>query len=293
MRPVPIALCLIALLARVAGAQTAPPTAPAPPRPAPPPFTSRVVSYDPTDVVPLRAQLRYTTLIVLPAGEQILDVTCGDKEFWLVNAAQNLCYVKPARAGAQTNLNLLTASGTVYSFALSEVSNTPGSRPDLKVYIEPRDQALRPSGSPTPTFVSVNEVEGYRHQVEAARVEVAQATERARAAEEAAQQATKAAEARLAGEIDTFRAQYPLTLRFPYVFDRKAKPLTVTAIFHDGRCTYIRAEASEVPALYELTDGAPSLVHFDYRDGVYIVGKVLDRGYLAIGRQRLAFSRQE
>ena len=292
MRPVLIALCLTALLTGVAGAQTAPP-APAPPRPATPSFTSRVVSYDPTDVVPLRAQLRYTTLIVLPAGEQILDVTCGDKEFWLVNAAQNLCYLKPARAGAQTNLNLLTASGTVYSFALTEVSNTPGARPDLKVYVEPRDQALRPSGSPTPTFVSISQVEEYRHQVEVAREEVATATQRARAAEAAAQQAETEAESRLAGEMDGFRARYPLTLRFPYVLDRKAKAFRVTAIFHDGRCTYIRADAKELPALYELKDGAPNLVQFDYRDGVYVVGKVLDRGYLAIGRQRLAFFRQE
>ena len=292
MRPLPIALCLIACLAGVAGAQTAP-SAAAAPRPATLSFTSRVVSYDPTDVVPLRAQLRYTTLIVLPAGEQILDVTCGDKEFWLVNAAQNLCYLKPARAGAQTNLNLLTASGTVYSFALTEVSNTPGARPDLKVYVEPRDQALRPTGSPTPMFVSVSEVEGYRHQVEAAREEVAQATARARTAEEAAQQAEKEAGLKLAGEMDAFRARYPLTLRFPYVFDRKAKRFKVTAIFHDERCTYIRADATEVPALYELKDGAPNLVQFDYRDGVYVVGKVLDHGYLAIGRQRLAFSRQE
>ena len=74
---------------------------------------------------------------------------------------------------------------------------------------------------------------------------------------------------------------------------RNAKPFKVTAIFHDDRCTYIRADATEVPALYELKDGAPNLVQFDYRDGVYLVGKVLDRGYLAIGRQRLAFFRQE
>ncbi len=292
MRPIPLAACVVFLVAGVAAAQ-APSPVPAPARPTAQTFTSRVVSYDPTDVVPLRAQLRYTTLIVLPAGEQILDVTCGDKEFWLVNAAQNLCYLKPARAGAQTNLNLLTASGTVYSFALTEVSNTPGARPDLKVYIEPRDQALRPSGAPTPTFVSVSQVEEYRHQVEAARLDVAKATDRARVAEEAARQAARDAEASLAGEMDAFRARYPLMLRFPYVFRKNVKPFKVTAIFHDERCTYIRAEASEVPALYELKDGAPSLVQFDYRDGVYVVGKVLDRGYLAIGRQQLAFSRQE
>ena len=76
-------------------------------------FASRVVTYGTRDVVPLRAQVRFTTMIVLPAGEQILlEATCGDKELWLVNATQNFAYVKPAKPGSQTNLNLLTSSGT-------------------------------------------------------------------------------------------------------------------------------------------------------------------------------------
>lgn len=292
MRRFPTLIALAVLLASPVpgGAQT---TSSVPSRPTAPSLTSRVVSYDPADVVPLRAQLRYTTLIVLPAGEQILDVTCGDKEFWLVNATQNLCYLKPARAGAQTNLNLLTASGTVYSFALTEVSNTPGVQPDLKVYVEPRDQALRPATDLKPTFVPVQQVEEYRQQIEIARGEVTKALERARVAEDAAGRAAKEATAGAAGEIEAFRARYPLTLRFPYVFTKGGKPFKVTAIFHDDRCTYIRADATEVPALYELKDGAPNLVQFNFHDGVYIVGKVLDRGYLAIGKQRFYFTSQE
>src|SRR5690348_17552938 len=78
----------------------------------------RIVGYSQKDVIPVRTKLRYSTLIVLPKSEQILDFTCGDKEFWVVNGNQNFAYVKPAKAGAHTNLNLVTASGNIYSFVL-------------------------------------------------------------------------------------------------------------------------------------------------------------------------------
>jgi len=62
-------------------------------------------------LIPLQTRLRYTTMIVLPDGEEILDVICGDKDFWVISAAQNIAHVKPAKEGAATNLNLVTASG--------------------------------------------------------------------------------------------------------------------------------------------------------------------------------------
>jgi hypothetical protein len=40
-----------------------------------------------------------------------------------------------------------------------------------------------------------------------------------------------------------------------------------------------------------LKDGKPNLVQFEFRDGTYIAAKVLDSGYLAIGKQKLAFVR--
>ena len=44
-------------------------------------------------------------------------------------------------------------------------------------------------------------------------------------------------------------------------------------------------------AHYEIKDGAPNLVNFEVHDGTYVVPKVLERGYLAVGQQRLAFER--
>ena len=95
---------------------------------------AKVIQYGEKDVVNVNAKVRYTSLIILPKNEQILDFTCGDKEFWIVNGSQNFAYVKPAKPGSHTNLNLITASGNVYSFVLAEVSETPNAEPDLKVF---------------------------------------------------------------------------------------------------------------------------------------------------------------
>ena len=100
---------------------------------------ARVVKYSKEDIVPVRAKLRFSTLIVLPEDEEILDFTTGDKEFWIINGAHNLCYVHPAQAGIRSNLNLITASGHVYSFLLTEISDQPNVEPDLKIFVEPRE----------------------------------------------------------------------------------------------------------------------------------------------------------
>jgi type IV secretion system protein VirB9 len=69
------------------------------------------VKYGPNDIVPVKGKLRFSTLIVLPEKEEILDFTTGDREFWIINGAHNLCYIHPAQAGIRSNLNLITASG--------------------------------------------------------------------------------------------------------------------------------------------------------------------------------------
>src|SRR5438034_5361979 len=54
---------------------------------------------------------RFSTLIVLPQSEEILDFATGDKEFWIINGAHNLCYVHPAQAGIRSDLHLITSTG--------------------------------------------------------------------------------------------------------------------------------------------------------------------------------------
>src|ERR1700731_4907713 len=100
---------------------------------------ARVVKYAKEDIVPVHAKLRFSTLIVLPEDEEILDFTTGDKEFWIINGSHNLCYVHPAQGGIRSNLNLISASGHVYSFLLMEVSSDPNGQPDLKLFVEPKE----------------------------------------------------------------------------------------------------------------------------------------------------------
>jgi type IV secretion system protein VirB9 len=236
---------------------------------------ARVVSYSESGVILVKTKTRFTTLIVLPKGETILDFTCGDKEFWVVNGSQNFAYVKPARVGAQTNLNLVTASGNVYTFLLSEVSETPKAEPDLKVFVELKDDRMAAATREAPRFISADAVETYKEQLEKARDDLRQAKEGETAA------------------INQGINRFVSNMRFPYRFEAGKKPFSVRAMYHDDRFTYIQARPEETPTLYETKDGQPNLVSFDYKDGVYVVGKILDRGYLVIGKQKLPFVREE
>jgi type IV secretion system protein VirB9 len=241
----------------------------------PEPLAARVVQYTDRDVVPVNTWLRFSTLIVLPKNEQILDFTCGDKEFWVINGNQNFAHVKPAKVGARTNLNLITASGNVYSFMLAEVSETPKTEADLKLFIEPRDPGTQPDVGVAPKFVSALAIEDYRRQLEAAK-------EEARKAKESAQEA-----------IDRGISRFVSNVRFPYRFEAGKRPFFVRAMYHDDKFTYLQARPEETPTLYEIRDGKPNLVNFTYKDGVYVTDKILDSGYLAIGKRKLGFSRGE
>ena len=86
------------------------------------PGGARTVKYSQQDIISVRAKLRFSTLIVLPQNEEILDYATGDKEFWIINGAHNLCYVHPAEAGIRSDLHLITTTGHVYSFLLTEIS---------------------------------------------------------------------------------------------------------------------------------------------------------------------------
>ena len=86
-----------------------------------------------------------------------------------------------------------------------------------------------------------------------------------------------------------FRQQYPAALQFAYGTPKYEKPFFVRSIWHDGQFTYIKSDARELPALYEVKDGQPSLVNFQVQSGTYVVPKVLERGYLALGKDRFSF----
>ncbi len=131
------------------------------------PGGARTVKYSQQEIVSVRAKVRFSTLIVLPQSEEILDFATGDKEFWIINGAHNLCYVHPAQAGIRSDLHLITSTGHVYSFLLTEISNDPTTEPDLKLFIEPKDQSSIASTTGLQGYVRVEELEAYKKELEA------------------------------------------------------------------------------------------------------------------------------
>ena len=241
---------------------------------------ARVVKYSKEDIVPVHAKLRFSTLIVLPEDEEILDFTTGDKEFWVINGAHNLCYVHPAQAGIRSNLNLITASGHVYSFLLTEISNQPNAEPDLKLFVEPKEGSGIAVNSGLRGYVSAGEARAYKKELETLRSQTAEQIH--------------AAQAQSDEQLNHFRSTYATKLQFDYPVDPKAsrEPFLVSAIYHDDSFTYIKCGAREKPALYEIKDGKPNLISFQFENGVYIAPKIIDNGYLAIGKKKLPFARR-
>jgi type IV secretion system protein VirB9 len=226
--------------------------------------TARVVKYHANDIVSVRAKLRYTTLIELPSTEKILEVATGDKDFWIIDTVGNYCFLHPAKEGIHSNLNLITDKGSVYSFTLDDLESAD---PDLKVVIEPSDASALALANGAAKLVPSAEVDAARAQVQLA-------------------------QSRAVAAVDEFRSDYPTKLiLFDYTF-KNDKPFDVTAIYHDDRFTYIKSGASEKFAVYEMKDGKPDLVTFQLKDGTYVIPKIVDKGYLEIGKHKLEFTRK-
>ena len=232
----------------------------------------------------LRTQVRHTTVIVLPADENILDFVVGDSEYWHLTGAANVAFLKPLRPNAATNIALVCESGRIYSFLVAEQSDGP---PHLVVRFESGAEKTGLSGGGTgrPAFVARSEVAAYQKMA-------AEAAEAARSAREAAEAGILEARTQAESEIEEFRAGYPERLAFEYRLDGDAarRPFLVEAMWHDGQFTYVRSRAQESPALYELRDGEPALVAYNLsEDGLYIARHVLADGWLQIGDKRAAW----
>jgi type IV secretion system protein VirB9 len=226
---------------------------------------ARTVLYHTEDIIPVRAKLRYTTLIELPAAEKIMEAATGDKDFWIVDVVGNFCFVHPAKAGISSNLNLITDKGNIYSFTLQDVSISPGE-PDLKVIVQPADRSAIVTSSGTPQFVSAAQLAQSQEQLAKLQSHVTQA-------------------------IDEYKSAYPMKLKFDYKFKTNTAPFDIQSIYHDDQFTYIRTNAPEKFSVYEIRDGKANLVTYDLREGTYIIPKVMDNGYVELGKKRMNFSR--
>jgi type IV secretion system protein VirB9 len=228
--------------------------------------SARTVQYHSQDIVPIHAKLKYTTLIELPATEKIMQAATGDKEFWVVDLVGNFCFVHPAKAGIASNLNLITDKGNIYSFTLQDVSGTTAI-PDLKVLIQPADRSAIVAASGPPQFVPAAQFEESRQALAAVQSHVEQV-------------------------VDDYKSAYPLQLKFDYSFKANEAPFDIQSIYHDDKFTYIKTKAPEKFSVYEMKDGKPNLISYDLRDGTYIIPKVMDSGYVELGKKRMEFSRK-
>ena len=228
--------------------------------------TARTVQYHSQDIVPIRAKLKYTTLIQVPATEKIMEAATGDKDFWVVDVVGNLCFVHPAKAGISSNLNLITDKGNIYSFTLQDVSNS-SVPPDLKVLVQPADQSSIVASSGPAQYVPAAQLDQSKQQLAALQTHVGQA-------------------------VDEYKSAYQSKLTFDYHFKANEKPFDIQSIYHDDKFTYIKTNAPEKFSVYEMKDGKPNLISYDLREGTYIIPKVMDSGYVELGKQKMEFSRK-
>ena len=168
-----------------------------------------------------------------------------------------------------------TATNTRSS--LREVSGDADPHFDSKVFIVPGDKAAKDRLIEMPVFVPAAELDQVKQEAAAA---------------QAAEAAAQKAEADKRGSSTAASIPAPCTLTTPGT-RRRAKSSGLEQIWRDDKFTYLRGQFQETPALYEVKDKKPSLINFDFSNGLYTVPKELDNGYLAIGKQKVEFHRTE
>ena len=228
-------------------------------------LAARNVQYHSQDIVPIRAKVKYTTLIELPATEKIMEAAVGDKDFWIIDVVGNFCFVHPAKPGISSNLNLITDKGNIYSFTLQDVS--PSGAPDLKVIVDPADASAIVASSGPPQFVPAAQLQRSQEQLAALQSHVTQS-------------------------VDQYKSAYPMELKFDYTFKANEAPFDIQSIYHDQKFTYIKTTAPEKFSVYDMKDGKPNLVAYQLQEGTYVIPKVMDNGYVELGKKRMEFTRK-
>lgn len=225
----------------------------------------------------VRAALLQSTLILLPAEEKVATVFGGDTVDWVFDGghvASRFISVKPKIAKAATDIHIVSDHGIDYTLQLREVSGDADDHFDSKVFLAPGDRGAKEKLTELPVFVPAADLERAKQET---------VTAKAAAAAELKAEDAKA---------EQYRSQYPGSLHFDYTWDeKKGHELGLQQIWRDDKFTYLRGHFQETPALYETKDGKGSLINLDFSNGLFTVPKQLDNGYLAIGKQKVAFHR--
>ncbi len=233
----------------------------------------------------IRTILNESTLLELPAEEKVATVFGGNTDDWIFNAghvASRFISVKPKAAAAKssTNVHIISDHGNEYTLELREVSADQAGGFDSTVFLVPADKDAQQKMTDAPVFVPAAEAKEKEDRLEK---EVAEA------------QANAAADKKTAADArEKYQSAYPSSLHFDYSWDRKkAGALGVRQIWDDGKFTYIQGKFEEPPVVYELKDKKGSLINFDFANGLYTVPKLLQDGYVAIGKAKVEFHRQQ
>jgi type IV secretion system protein VirB9 len=244
------------------------------------PNAPRTITGSEADTPPVvHAGLLQSTLILLPDQEKVANVFAGDTVDWVFDGghvASRFISIKPKLANSTTDVHIVSDHGNEYTLQLREVSGDDDPHFDSKIFIAPGDKAAKDRLVEMPVFVPAAELDKAKQEAAAA---------------QAAQAATLKAEKT---QEEAYRSQYPGSLHFDFTWDKsKGKELGLQAIWRDDKFTYLRGVFQETPALYEVKDKKPSLINFDFSNGLYTVPKQLENGYLAIGKQKVDFRRTE
>jgi type IV secretory pathway VirB9-like protein len=233
----------------------------------------RHVTAGPEDVVPVNTATFEYSSIVLPEGEKAITYLCGDPKHWdvqIIEGAERFVNIKPSPGAHGTDIQILTDHN--HNYTVKAGLQTPV---DVKLFLESTDvESLRKP----PTFVPA--LEAQRAEAEA------------KQAEAELERVKKQAQEQIKKNEDAFRVNYPQRLIFDYLFHGGEAPFNIHAVWHDDRFTYISAQPEETASFYELKDGKPNLVEFQYKDGLYIVRDIVDHGFLQVGKKRTDIQRR-
>lgn len=237
------------------------------------------LTMDNHDTEPVYVRVGFATTIVLPEDEHILDYVWGDRKHFSVAGSHgaNIAYIKPLFKGADTNLTLSTSSNHIYSFNLHEISKDPGTPNETKVFVK------RPAATPVVAKDTCDpKLEAQLQESQNLFSQQSQSLSRAQAD---LANAEKLASSRVDPVQMMSGPKYHLSKKLT------EEPFLVTDMRSDGKFTYIKSGEQEKAALYEEKDKKASLIEYEFKNGVYVVPKVIGDGYLRIGKKKASFKK--
>ena len=215
----------------------------------------------------VRLREMMNTLIVLPEGEEIENVSLGDKanfEFSSLSLANgNMGNISAKYPGADTNLILVTRSKNIYSFYLRVEAVSSKYLPDLVVYVN--SEAIETQHRQRAELLAMQEEQQAKN----------------------AEESTKNSQD---GEYLRSRADTnPANLNFSYRLRSGDASLMPKYIMDDGLWTYFQFDEKNLdrvrnlPAIYRVVDGIDTPVNSRIEGGTVVVETLSDKWTLRSG----------